>query len=89
LNRRLFEDVETPSFSSRVYEVQRRNIDSIISSSSISDASYSSIDDQISEFSGCSIKELVEKKKNKFVFDPENGGGRTRRVKKVSRIEMM
>jgi hypothetical protein len=27
--------------------------------------------------------------KNKFVFDPENGGGRRRRIKKVSRIDMM
>lgn len=27
--------------------------------------------------------------KNKFVFDPENGGGRRRRIKKVSRIEML
>jgi hypothetical protein len=27
--------------------------------------------------------------KNKFVFDPENGGGRRRRVKNVSRIEMI
>jgi len=26
---------------------------------------------------------------NKFVFDPENGGGRRRRIKKVSRIEML
>ena len=27
--------------------------------------------------------------KNKFVYDPENGGGRRRRIKKVSRIEMI
>jgi len=28
-------------------------------------------------------------KKNEFVFDPENGGGRRRRIKKVSRMEMI
>jgi hypothetical protein len=27
--------------------------------------------------------------KNEFVFDPENGGGRRRRTKKVSRIELL
>jgi hypothetical protein len=27
--------------------------------------------------------------KNEFIFDPENGGGRRRRMKKISRIEMM
>jgi len=32
---------------------------------------------------------ISEKGKNEFVFDPENGGGRRRRVKKISRIEML
>jgi hypothetical protein len=29
------------------------------------------------------------KPKNDFKFDPENGGGRRRRVKNVSRIDML
>lgn len=32
---------------------------------------------------------LKEKGKNEFVFDPENGGGRRRRIKKLSRIEFL
>ncbi len=32
---------------------------------------------------------IAKIEKNKFVFDPENGGGRRRRIKKVSRIEMI
>jgi hypothetical protein len=36
------------------------------------------------------LEEIVANmEKNKFVFDPENGGGRRRRVKNVSRIEMI
>jgi hypothetical protein len=36
------------------------------------------------------IEELAHKiGPNKFVYDPENGGGRRRRIKKVSRIEMI
>jgi hypothetical protein len=36
------------------------------------------------------IDAIVERMgKNKFVFDPENGGGRRRRIKKVSRIQML
>ena len=27
--------------------------------------------------------------RNEFVFDPENGGGRRRRNKKVSRVELL
>jgi hypothetical protein len=27
--------------------------------------------------------------KNKFIFDPENGGGRRRKIKKVSRLELL
>ena len=29
---------------------------------------------------------LLKKGKNEFIFDPENGGGRRRRIKKVSRL---
>jgi len=29
------------------------------------------------------------RKRNEFVFDPENGGGRRRRTKKVSRLELL
>ena len=32
---------------------------------------------------------LLKKGKNEFIFDPENGGGRRRRVKKVSRLELL
>jgi len=36
------------------------------------------------------VEKLVKKLgKNEFVFDPENGGGRRRRIKKVSRIELL
>lgn len=31
-------------------------------------------------------KILEERGKNKFIFDPENGGGRRRRIKQVSRL---
>ena len=34
-------------------------------------------------------KLLLKKGKNEFIFDPENGGGRRRRVKKVSRLELL
>ncbi len=32
---------------------------------------------------------VLKMKKNKFVYDPENGGGRRRRIKKVSRFQMV
>lgn len=32
---------------------------------------------------------LLKRGKNEFIFDPENGGGRRRRIKKLSRIEML
>ena len=32
---------------------------------------------------------LLKKGKNEFIFDPENGGGRRRRIKKVSRLELL
>lgn len=36
------------------------------------------------------IREYLKKQaREEFKFDPENGGGRRRRVKKVSRIEMI
>jgi hypothetical protein len=31
----------------------------------------------------------MKRGKNEFVFDPENGGGRRRRIKKLSRIELL
>ena len=34
-------------------------------------------------------KLLMKRGKNQFVFDPENGGGRRRRIKKLSRLEML
>lgn len=32
---------------------------------------------------------LKMRKKNEFVYDPENGGGRRRRNNKVSRVELL
>lgn len=32
---------------------------------------------------------LMKRGKNEFIFDPENGGGRRRRIKKLSRLEML
>lgn len=32
---------------------------------------------------------MASKGKREFVFDPENGGGRRRRIKQVSRLEML
>lgn len=34
-------------------------------------------------------KLLMKRGKNQFVFDPENGGGRRRRIKKLSRLELL
>jgi len=34
-------------------------------------------------------KLLLKRGKNEFVFDPENGGGRRRRIKKLSRLELI
>lgn len=34
-------------------------------------------------------KLLLKRGKNEFIFDPENGGGRRRRIKKLSRLEMI
>lgn len=36
------------------------------------------------------LEQLLQKRgKNEFKFDPENGGGRRRRIKKLSRLEML
>lgn len=32
---------------------------------------------------------IANKGKGEFKFDPENGGGRRKRIKKISRIEML
>jgi len=41
-------------------------------------------------FSKKPLEELIQEKgKGEFKFDPENGGGRRRRIKKLSRIQML
>ena len=56
------------------------------------DSCPSSLDD-VDEFEMDESKPLDDymrlRNKNEFVYDPENGGGRRRRTKKVSRIEIL
>jgi len=46
--------------------------------------------DEYSENEQRPLDQLLKMKgiRNEFVFDPENGGGRRRRNKKVSRVEL-
>lgn len=52
-----------------------------------------SLDEDIDEFDFNEKRPLeqllLKRGKNEFVFDPENGGGRRRRIKKISRLDMI
>lgn len=48
----------------------------------VSDETSDEVLDEVTDFGQL-------RKRNEFVFDPENGGGRRRRTKKVSRLELL